>query len=134
MELHKAEVAINNGIYAAMAWLLLDLGLLFDQYGAQAFSVLASQPEMVASVIVVIACIVGLFYKSRIAAVTIFVLFLGPLLLRLFQGRVPYDVMLLFSAFLLYFFYASVLGTFSYHHWKTSAQGEKKPDNGSDDP
>jgi len=113
--LHKAEQAILNGIYAGIAWLALDFGLLLKEHGAQTFSFLASRPVMAAGGVIVIACIAGLFYKSRTAAAALFVFFLVPLVLRSAQGMFPSAMMLIFSLILLYFFLAAVLGTFKYH-------------------
>jgi hypothetical protein len=128
MNLPKAEQAIVNGIYATVAWLILDLGLLLQEHGEQTLSVLVSRPEMATGVIIVIACIVGLFYKSRLAAIAIFLLFLVPLVLRAVQGVFPSTMFLLFSLILLYFFLTAVLGTFSYHQLKTSDQDRDNPD------
>lgn len=115
MDSAKAEQAIVNGIYAAIAWLILDLGLLFEQHGSQVLSVIASQPELGVGIVIVIACAVGLYYKSRLAAVTLFLLFLLPLLMRMAKGIFPGTMMLLFSLILLYLFLTAVLGTFSFH-------------------
>jgi hypothetical protein len=125
MDLPKAEQAIVNGIYAAVAWLILDLGFLLQEHGAQTLSILASRPEMTAGVIIVITCIVGLFFKSRLAAVVIFLLFLIPLVLRTIQGAFPSTMMLIFALILLYFFLTAILGSFSYHHLKTTGQDTK---------
>ena len=70
---------------------------------------------MVVGSVIVIACVAGLFYKSRTAASVLFVLFLIPLLLRAAQGVFPSAMMIIFSLVLLYFFLAAVLGTFRYH-------------------
>ena len=128
MNLAKAEQAIVNGIYAAMAWLLLDFGLMFEEHGAQMFSVLVSEPEMAAGALIVIACIVGLFYKSRLAAGVLFLMFLVPLVIRAVQGAFPSAMMLLFSLILLYLFLAAVLGTFSYHQLKNAERDVREPD------
>lgn len=128
MNIPKSEQAIDNGIYAAVAWLILDFGLLFQEHGEQALSILVSRPEMIAGAIIVIACIAGLFYKSRLAAITLFLLFLVPLLLRAIQGAFPSAMFLLLSLVLLYFFLAAVLGAFSYHQLKTLDQDTNKPD------
>ena len=127
MNLQKAEQAIVNAIYASVAWLLLDFGLLFQEHGKQTISALVSQPEMVAGAIIVVACIVGLFYKSRLAAIALFLLFLLPFELRMLQGAFPSTMMLLFFLILLYFFLTGVLGTFRYHHLKTLEQDTNKP-------
>lgn len=116
MDLQKAEQAIVNGIYAAIAWLLLDFGFLFQEHGEQMFHVLISRPELAIGALVVIACIVGLVYKSRLAAISLFLLFLVPLVLRAAQGIFPSTMLLLFSLILLYLFLAAILGAFSYHH------------------
>lgn len=118
MDLPKAEQAIVNGIYAAVAWLLLDLGFLFREHGAQMFNVFISKPEFAIGVLIVIACIVGLYFKSRLASILIFLFFLIPIVLRAIQGIYPSDMLLLFSFVLLYFFVTAILGTFSYHHLK----------------
>ena len=128
MNIPKSEQAIDNGIYAAVAWLILDFGLLFQEHGEQALSILVSRPEMIAGAIIVIGCIAGLFYKSRLAAITLFLLFLVPLLLRAIQGAFPSAMFLLLSLVLLYFFLAAVLGAFSYHQLKTLDQDTNKPD------
>ena len=128
MNLPKAEQAIVNGIYAAVAWLILDFGLLLQKHGEQTLSILVSRPEMAAGVTIVIACIAGLFYKSRLAAIAIFLLFFVPLVLRAVQGVFPSTMFLLFSLILLYFFLAAVLGTFSYHQLKKLDQDMNKPD------
>ena len=127
MNLQKAEQAIVNAIYAAIAWLVLDFGLLLQEYGGQTLSILVSQPEMAAGALIAIACIVGLFYKSRLAAIVLFLLFLLPLVLRAVQGAFPSTMFLLFSLILLYFFLTAVLGTFSYHQLKTSDRNRDKP-------
>ena len=114
-KLRRAEQSILNGVYAAIAWLLLDFGLLFQEHGAQALGVLASRPEMIAGSIIVIACVVGLLYKSRTAASALFLLLLLPALYRAVQGVHPPVAMVLFSLVLLYFFLSAVLGTFKYH-------------------
>jgi len=118
MDLPKAEQAIVNGIYAAVAWLLLDLGLMFQEHGEQMFNVFKSRPELAIGVIIAIACIVGLFYKSRLAAILVFLLFLVPLVLRAVQGSFPSTMSLLFSFILLYLFLTAIIGAFSYHHLK----------------
>jgi hypothetical protein len=115
MNLQKAEQAIVNGIYAAVAWLLLDFGLLFQEHGEQTLYALFSRPELGAGVIIVIAGIVGLFYKSRLAAILLFLFFFVPLMLRAVQGVFPSTMLLLFSLILLYLFLTAVLGAFSYH-------------------
>lgn len=122
MNLQKSEQAITNAIYAAIAWLALDFGLLLQEHGNQTLSILLSRPEMAAGAGIAIACIVGLFYKSRLAAIVLFLLFLLPLVLRTVQGAFPSTAILLFSLILLYFFLTAVLGTFSYHHLKTSSK------------
>jgi hypothetical protein len=117
MDLPKAEQAIVNGIYAAIAWLLLDFGFLFQEHGTQMPYFLISRPELAIGAIIVIACIVGLiYYKSRLAAISLFLLFLVPLVLRAIQGIYPSDMLFFFSLILLYFFLAAILGAFSYHH------------------
>ena len=122
MNLAKAEQAIMNGIYAAAAWLMFDFGLLIQRHGDQTLSVLTSQPAMAAGAIIVVVCIFGLFRHSRLAAIVLFFLFLIPMLLRAIQGAFPSTIILLFSLMLLYFFLNAVLGTFSYHQLKSSAQ------------
>ena len=97
MNLQKAEQAIVNGVYAAVAWLILDIGLLFQQHGEAMLSVIAGRPEMAAGAILVIVCIVGLMNKSRLAAIVLFLLFVLPLILRLAQGRFPSTMFLIFS-------------------------------------
>ena len=119
MNLQKSEQAIVNAVYAAIAWLLLDFGLLLQTHGEQTLSVLASEPQMTAGAVVTIACIAGLFVKSRLAAIVLFLIFLLPLVLRMVQGSFPSTMLLLFSFILLYFFLAAVIGTFSYHQLKT---------------
>ncbi len=128
MNLHKAEQAITNAIYAAMAWLILDFGLLLQEHGKQIFSLFVSQPEMAAGAVIAIACIVGLFYKSRLAAIVLFLLFLLPLVLRAVQGAFPSAMFLLFSLILLYFFLTGVLGAFRYHYLKTLDRDMNKTD------
>lgn len=128
MNLLKAEQAVLNGIYAGIAWLILDFGLLLKEHGAQAFATLASQPEMVAGSVIAIACITGLFYKSRTAATVLFVLFLVPQVLRAAQGVFPSTMMMIFSLILLYFFLAAVLGTIKYHQLIEIDQETKKTD------
>lgn len=113
--LRKAEQSVANGIYAGIAWLLLDFGLLVREHGAQTATVAASRPELVIGSVIVIACVAGLFYKSRTAASVLFVFFLIPLVLRAVQGALPSAMMMIFSFVLLYFFLAAVLGTFKYH-------------------
>lgn len=128
MNIQKAEQSILNAIYAAIAWLLLDLGLLFQEQGMQAISVLFSRPEMAVGVIIVVVCIAGLIYKSRLAAVVLFLLFLLPLVLRTVQGVYPSTMMLVFFLLLLYFFLSGVLATFRYHHLKILEQEEADRD------
>lgn len=115
MNTQKAEQAILNGIYAGAAWLLLDIGLLLQEHGARSLQVLASRPELAVGLVVVVACIIGLVYKSRTAASVLFLFFLVPLVLRAAQGVLPSTMMLIFSLILLYFFLAAVLGTLKYH-------------------
>ena len=128
MNLQNSEQAIVNAIYAAIAWLILDFGLLFLNHGKQALSILVSRPEMAAGAIITIACIAGLFYKSRLAAIVLFLIFLLPLILRTVKGVFPSTIFILFSLVLLYFFLTAVLGTFSYHHLKTSDRNMKTSD------
>ncbi len=128
MDLQKSEQAITNAVYAAIAWLILDFGLLLQEYGKQAFSILASQPQMTAGAVVTVACIAGLFFKSRLAAVVLFLIFLLPLILRTIQGAVPSAMTLLFSLVLLYFFLTAVIGTFSYHQLKISGGHRDNPE------
>ena len=128
MTLSQAEKAITNGIYAAVAWLILDLGFLFQEHGERTVSVLVSQPALAAGAVIVIACIVGLFYKSRLAAGVLFLLFVVPLVLRMTQGAIPSGMLLIFSLVLLYFLLTAVLGTFNYHQLKTGGQTDTKPD------
>ena len=127
MTLPQAEKAIVNGIYAAVAWLLLDLGFLFEEHGATTLSVLMSQPTLAISTIVVIICILGLVYKSRLAAGVLFLLFVVPIVMRLLQGTIPSGVLLIFSLVLLYFFLSAVLGAFTYHQLKTPKQTDTPP-------
>jgi len=126
MNLQKSEQAIVNGVYAAVAWLILDFGFLFQEHGGQTFSVLASRPEMAAGAIIATACIGGLFYKSRLAALVLFLLFVMPLILRTVQGVFPSTMFLLFSLVLLYFFLTAVLGAFRYHYLITLDRDTKK--------
>jgi K+-sensing histidine kinase KdpD len=128
MQLQKAEQAIVNAIYAAIAWLILDFGLLFQEHGVEALSILAAQPQMVAGALIAVACIAGLFYKSRMAAMVLFIIFLLPLVLRTMQGSFPSTMFLIFSLILLYFFVAAVIGTFSYHQLKKSDQNSNQSD------
>ncbi|QYZ65025.1 MAG: hypothetical protein HPY30_02870 [Gammaproteobacteria bacterium (ex Lamellibrachia satsuma)] len=128
MNLAKAEQAIVNGIYAAVAWLILDFGLLLQVHGEQTLSFLFSRPEMAAGAIIVIACIAGLFYKSRLASISLFLLFFLPLVLRAVQGSFPSTMLLLFSLILLYFFLTAIIGTFNYHHLKTLERETNKPE------
>lgn len=128
MTLSQAETAITNGIYAAVAWLILDLGLLFQEHGERTVSVLISQPALAAGAVIVIVCIVGLFYKSRLAAGILFLLFVVPLVLRMTQGAMPSGMLLIFSLVLLYFLLTAVLGTFNYHQLTTGGQTDTKPD------
>jgi len=122
MNLQKAEQAILNAIYAAVAWLLLDFGLLFQKHGGDAFSLFISQPKMAAGAIIAIACIAGLIYKSRVAAILLFLFFLLPLVLSILQGAFPPTMIFLFFLILLYFFLTGALATFRYHHLKTLEQ------------
>ena len=128
MNLQKSEQAITNAVYAAIAWLILDIGLLLKEHGEQTFSILASEPLMTAGAVITVACIAGLFVKSRLAAVVLFLIFLLPLVLRTVQGSFPSTMVLLFSLILLYFFLAAVIGTFSYHRLKTSSGHSDNPD------
>lgn len=128
MDLQKAKQAIVNAIYAAIAWLVLDFGLLLQKHGAQAISVLADQPEMAAGAIIAVVCIVGLFYKSRLAAIVLFLIFLLPLVIRMVQGSMPSTMVLIFSLVLLYFFVAAVIGAFSYHALKNLDQASDQSD------
>lgn len=128
MDLQKSEHAITNAIYAGIAWLVLDLGLLLQQHGEQTIDVLASQPQMAAGAVIAVACIVGLYFKSRLAAVVLFLFFLLPLVLRSVQGAYPSTMLLLFSLILLYFFLAAVIATFSYHQLKTSGHDKDVSD------
>ena len=122
MNIQKAEQSILNAIYATIAWLLLDLGLLFQEQGVQAISLLFSRPELAVGVIITVVCIAGLMYKSRLAAMVLLLLFLLPLVLRMVQGVYPSTVMLVFFLLLLYFFLSGVLGAFRYHHLKNLEQ------------
>ena len=128
MTLPQAEKAIANGIYAAVAWLILDLGFLFREHGAETPSVLISQPELAAGVIIFIFCILGLFYKSRLAAGVLFLLFIVGLVLPMVQGKIPSGMLLLFSLVVLYFLLTAVLGTVNYHQRKTVKQTDSRPD------
>lgn len=128
MQLQKAEQAIVNAIYAAIAWLILDFGLLFQEHGGEALSILAARPQMVAGALIAVACIAGLFYKSRMAAMVLFIIFLLPLVLRTVQGSFPSAMFLIFSLILLYFFVAAVIGTFSYHQLNKSDQNSNQSD------
>ena len=128
MDLQKSEQAITNAVYAGIAWLILDLGLLLQQHGEQTWAFLVSQPQMAAGAVIAFACIAGLFFKSRLAAVVLFLIFLVPLVLRASQGNFPSTMFLLFSLFLLYFFLAAVIATFSYHQLKTSERNEDVSD------
>ena len=108
--------------------MVLDLGLLFQEHGEQAIPFLISQPEMALGAVIVVACIAGLFYKSRLAAVALFLLFLIPLVLRGISGALPSSMVLLFFCIILYFFLAAVIGAFSYHQLKRPEQEAKTPD------
>ena len=79
-------------------------------------------------VAIVIVSIVGLFYKSRLAASLLFLLFVVPLVLRMSQGEIPSGMLIVFSLVLLYFLLTAVLGTFNYHQIKTSNLTGTKPD------
>ena len=83
---------------------------------------------MVAGALIAVACIAGLFYKSRMAAMVLFIIFLLPLVLRTVQGSFPSAMFLIFSLILLYFFVAAVIGTFSYHQLKKSDQNSNQSD------
>lgn len=128
MNLQKAEQAIVNAIYAAIAWLVLDFGLLLQEHGGQAVAILSNRPEMAAGAIIAVVCIVGLFYKSRLAAIVLLLIFLLPLVVRMVQGSFPSAMFLIFSLILLYFFLAAVIGTFGYHALKDSDQVSNQSD------
>jgi phosphotransferase system glucose/maltose/N-acetylglucosamine-specific IIC component len=128
MDLQKAEQAITNGIYAGVAWVVLDFGLLLQEHGEQTISFLISQPPMLFGAVIGAACIVGMFYKSRLAAVSLFLLLLIPLILRGSTGALPPPMVLLFLCMILYFFLAAVIGTFSYHQLERPDQDTKKAD------
>lgn len=128
MDLEKALQHISNAIYAAIAWLILDLGLLFQEHGEQTLGFLMSQPQMAAGVVVTLACIVGLVYKSRLAALVLFLIFLVPQVLRLIQGDFPPGMIMLFLLFLMYFLFAGMLGTLSYHELKAAEQSADPED------
>ena len=128
MDIAKASQAMVNGIYGAVAWLILDLGMMLEQQGSQFLEALVSRPEMIAGVVIVILCIVGLVFKSRLAASVLFLLFLIPLLIRVVQGAIPSTMVLIFSLILLYLFLAAMLGAFRYHHLKSLE--EEPPETG----
>ncbi len=128
MTLPQAEKAIANGIYAAVAWLILDLGFLFQEHGAQTLSVLISQPVLAVGVVVVIACIAGLVYKSRLAAGVLFLLFIVPNVLRVIQGNIPDGIFLIFALLLLYFLLTAVIGAFNYHQLTKGKPADAEPD------
>lgn len=128
MNLIKAEQAILNGIYGAIAWLILDFGFVLQEHGEKIFSVLISSPELLAGAAIVVACIAGLFYKSRIAATVLFLFFFLPLVIRAVQGVFPSTMMLIFSFILLYIFLTAVLGAFSWHQLKLLEQDPNGPD------
>ena len=123
MDMKKAEQAMVNGIYAAVAWLLLDLGFLVQEHGRTTLDAILSRPAVAAGGLIAIACIAGLFYKSRLAASVLFVLFLVPLVLRIVQGAQFSAMLLIFSLILLYFFFAAMLGAFRYHHLRAQEDG-----------
>ena len=95
MNLEKAEQAVMNGIYAATAWLMFDFGTLFQTHGNQTLVFISSHREMLVGAIIVVVCIVGLFYKSRLAAIVLLFLFLIPVILRAIQGAFPSTMVLL---------------------------------------
>ena len=128
MTLPQAEKAIANGVYAAVAWLILDLGFLFQEHGAQTPSVLISQPVLAAGLIIYGVCILGLFHKSRLAAGVLFLLFLVGLVLPMAQGKIPSGMLLIFSLVVLYFLLTAVLGTFNFHQLKTRKESDIKPE------
>lgn len=127
MNRQTSEQAIMNGIYAAAAWLLFDIGNLFQAHGDQTFAVLSSHPEMAIGAAIVV-CIIGLFYKSRLAAFVLLLLFLIPMILRAIQGAFPSAMVLLFSLILLYFFLTAVLGTFAYRQAERAETEAGTPD------
>ncbi|MEL0585539.1 MAG: hypothetical protein AAES65_11775 [Candidatus Thiodiazotropha sp. (ex. Lucinoma kazani)] len=127
MNLQKAEQVIVSATYAAMAWLILDFGLLFQQHESQTFSILTSHPEMTAGAIITIACIAGLIYKSRLAAMVLFLLLLLPMLIRTVQGIFPSAMMMIFLLFCTIFF-TGILGTIRYHHLKSLEQDSNRHD------
>lgn len=126
MTLPQAEKAIANGIYAAVAWLILDLGFLFQEHGAETLSILISQPVLAVGVIIFVVCILGLFYKSRLAAGVLFLLFVVGLVLPMVQGKFPSGMLLIFSLVVLYFLLTALLGTFNFHQLKTGKQTDIK--------
>ena len=126
MDLEKAEQAILNAIYAAIAWLLFDLGQLFQAQGGQGLSAIQAQPEMTAGMLIAGAGIIGLIYKSRVAAILLLLFFLLPLLLRLVQGQFPSTMVLLFSLVILYFLLAGVFGAFRFHYLRSQQQNESE--------
>ena len=128
MDTRKAEQAILNGTYAGAAWLTLDVGLFLREHGARALDVLAGRPELIAGLVIVVACIIGLARKSRTAAAVLFLFFLVPLVLRAAQGVLPSAMMLIFSLILLYFFLAALLGTLKYHQLLESERRPGAPD------
>ena len=64
MNLPQSEQAILNGIYAAVAWLILDLGFLIQEHGGETLSILTSRPVLAAGTIIGIACIIGLVWAQ----------------------------------------------------------------------
>ena len=66
MNLPKAEQAVINGIYAAVAWLILDFGLLLQEHGEQTLTILVSRPEMAAGAIIVLLMVLFAFNSVAI--------------------------------------------------------------------
>ncbi len=129
MNMEKAETAIKNGVFAAIFWLILDWALILSANKDIGGKDVLSQPYLYVGAAIVIACIVGLHFKSRLAAVALLLFFLLPQIVRIVQGSYPSPMLFLVTLMFLYYFVAAVIGVFSYHELKTrvavDSQSEK---------
>ncbi len=124
-----AKNAVRNGAFAALAWLLLDWAVILTTDQNTGDKDLFSQPDLYIGTGLVIACIVGLLYKSRLAAVVLLLFFLLPQIVRFIQGQYPTAAFFILSLVFLYYFVSAVIGAFSYHQLKTQVADDNESEN-----
>ncbi|MCP4043281.1 MAG: hypothetical protein GY731_15200 [Gammaproteobacteria bacterium] len=128
MTLKQAENAVFNGAVAAIFWLILDWAFILTSSNQADKPDPFSQPVLYIGTVVMVVCIVGLFYQSRLAAVVLLLFLVVPQVMKFVQGHYPSGVLFLLSLVFLYYFVNAVIGAFTCHKFRMEADEQTGSD------